>query len=193
MKLGKRIASVAAASLALAAADAARGEEVAICFDYGCSSRATVHYTPLELGQVQSELADADSPAAEREAVARAMGWLYFYAGLQSPIWRDRGGNLDDDGQPGQMDCIDHSTNTTAYLHLLERRGWLKFHRVGERVERGRLLTVHWGARLVERGTKDEWVVDTWFLDPGHPAAIFPLQDWLAGARPAGRQIFSLR
>ena len=39
------------------------------------------------------------------------------------------------------MDCIDHSTNTTAYLRLIERHGWLKFHGVGERVVRGRMLS----------------------------------------------------
>jgi len=190
VKPGTTGASLAAVCLALAAAGAARSEEVTICFNYGCSSEAKVSYSPLELGQVQSELADADSPLAEREGVARAIGWLYFYAGLQSPIWRDRGGNLDDGGLPGQMDCIDHSTNTTAYLQLLERRGWLRYHSVGERVDRGTLLTVHWGARLVERGSAAEWVVDSWFLDPGHPATIYPLKEWLAGARPPGTEIF---
>jgi hypothetical protein len=174
--------------LTLAAATtaaAAVADEVAICFNYGCNERAVVHYSPLHLGQVQAQFVDAYSPAAERAAIASAVAWLYFYAGMQSPIWRDRGGNFDDDAtQPGRMDCIDHSTNTTAYLRLIERYGWLKFHRVGERVQRGRVLTEHWAARVVEDASREEWVVDTWFFDPGQPAAVFPLKVWLDGAYP---------
>jgi len=177
--------AVALALAGGAAPAAASADEVVICFNYGCKERTLVQFSPLQLGQVQGQFVEVDSPAAERAAIARAVAWLYFYAGMQSPIWRDRGGNFDDDDtQPGRMDCIDHSTNTTAYLHLIERRGWLKFHGTGERVLRGRMLNDHWAARVVERGSKDEWVVDSWFLDPGLPAAVFPLQAWLDGAGP---------
>jgi hypothetical protein len=181
-----RAARNLAALLAFAAAPAA-AEEVAICFDYGCSAQAPVRYSPFQLGRVQAQFLDADSPAAERAALARAVAWLYFDAGAQSPIWRDRGGNFDDDAsQPGRMDCIDHSTNTTSFLRLIERYGWLRFHAVGERVMRGRLLSEHWAARMVEHGSKEEWVVDTWFLAPGLPATVFPLRAWLDGAEPEG-------
>jgi hypothetical protein len=88
------------------------------------------------------------------------------------------------------MDCIDHSLNTTAYLALLERNGWLRFHTVGDRVQRGRLLAVHWGAQLSDKAGAERWVVDTWFFDPGHPAAIYPLDEWLDGARPPGTELF---
>jgi hypothetical protein len=174
------------AILLMLAAEAVAADEVVICFNYGCKDQAVVSYSPLHLGQVQAQFVDVDSPAAERAAIARAVAWLYFYAGAQSPIWRDRGGNFDDDETPGRMDCIDHSTNTTALLRLIERRGWLRFHVVDERVMRGRLLSEHWAARVVERGSKTEWVVDTWFLDPGLPALVFPLGAWLDGAEPEG-------
>jgi hypothetical protein len=178
---------VAACLAGLAAAAPCAAEEVSVCFNYGCSERATVSFSPLQLGQAQAPLADAASPAAERAAIAHAVAWLYFHAGSQSPIWRDRGGNFDDDaGAPGRMDCIDHSTNTTAFLRLVERRGWLRFHSVGERVMRGGGLDDHWAARIVERGSGDEWVVDTWFLDPGLPALVYPLEAWLDGAEPPG-------
>jgi hypothetical protein len=182
-----RILAAALALAAGAAPAAAAAEEVAICFNYGCKAQAVVRYSPFELGRVQSQFVAADSPAAERAAIARAVAWLYYDAGAQSPIWRDRGGNFDDDDtQPGRMDCIDHSTNTTAYLRLIERRGWLRFHVVGERAMRGRLLSEHWAARVVERGSDAEWVVDTWLLDPGFPAEVFPLEAWIDGAEPAG-------
>jgi hypothetical protein len=187
MRTALRILAVVLALAAGAASAPAVADEVAICFNYGCNERAVVQLSPFELGRVQAEFARVDSPAAERAALARAVAWLYFDAGAQSPIWRDRGGNFDDDdAQPGRMDCIDHSTNTTAFLRLIERRGWLRFHVVDARVMRGRLLSEHWAARVVERESKAEWVVDTWFLDPGLPALVFPLGAWLDGAEPEG-------
>jgi len=42
---------------------------------------------------------------------------------------------------------------------------------------------------LVERATQQEWVVDTWFLDPGQPATIYSLKAWLGGAEPRGAAI----
>ena len=41
-------------------------------------------------------------------------------------------------------------------------------------------------ARIVERGSQEECVVDTWFLDPGLPGTVFPLKAWLDGAEPPG-------
>jgi hypothetical protein len=152
-----------------------------ICQLHGSAAADGGPVLPLQPGQC-GQFVETDPPA-ERAAIARAVAWLYFYAGLQSPIWRDRGGNFDDDTQPGRMDCIDHSTNTTAYLQLMERHGWLKFHAVGERVLRGRMLSDHWAARLVERGSQEEWVIDL-VTRSGLAAAVFPLQrGWTAPSR----------
>lgn len=169
---------------ALLAALPVRAEEVEICFNYGCSAKATVQLSAADLARVGSLFADAGDAAAERRAVADAVAVLYAAAGSQTPVWRDRGGNLDDDEADGRMDCIDHSTNTTAWLRLIEAQGWLRHHAVGERVKRRRLIFEHWSARIVESGTGAAYAVDTWFLDPGHPATIFPLEEWLGGAYP---------
>ena len=64
--------------------------------------------------------------------LAVAIGELYGWAGEQSEIGNDRGGNYADGDAPGKMDCIDHSTTTTRLLRLLEARGWLRLHRVLE-------------------------------------------------------------
>lgn len=185
----RRFACRAALCAVLAASGPALAEEVRICFNYGCKDEAAVRFEPGELTDLKRLFADVATPQGERDAVARAVGALYLLAALQTPTWRDRGGNVDDDEAEGRMDCIDHSTNTTAYLALLERNGWLKFHSVTDRVQRGRLLSVHWGARLSEQGGR-QWVVDSWFLDPGSPATIYPLQEWLDGARPPGTEFF---
>jgi len=186
----RRLFYHAALAVATLAAGLARAEEVKVCFNYSCKDAAVVRFEPAALGEVKRLFVDVASAHAEREAVAQAMGTLYFHAALQTPTWRDRGGNIDDDAVDGRMDCIDHSLNTTAYLALLERNGWLRFHTVAERVQRGRLLAVHWGAQLNDKAGSERWVVDTWFLDPGNPATIYPLEEWLEGARPPGTELF---
>ena len=174
---------------ALLGGAAARADEVQVCFNYGCNSMATVSFDLSEFGEMKRLFAEAASPEAEREAIAHAMGSFYFRAALQTPTWRDRGGNIADEGLEGRMDCIDHSTNTTSYLALLERRGWLRFHSVTGRVQRGRFLAIHWGAEIAEKATETRWIVDTWFFDPGTPATIYPLDEWLDGARPPGTEL----
>ena len=177
-------------AVAIAAAGTARAEVVPVCFNYGCSALTMVRFGPAELGEVKRMFADVASPQGERDAIARAIGSLYLHAALQTPTWRDRGGNIADEGEDGRMDCIDHSTNTTTYLALLERNGWLRFHSVaGPPVQRGRFLAVHWGAQVRENGGEARWIVDSWFFDPGNPATIYPLDEWLDGARPPGTEL----
>jgi hypothetical protein len=182
-----------ACALALDASPLGAEEELPVCYNYGCQALATVRLEPAQLKQVASLFARVESPKGERAAIAAAMAWLYAYAGEQTPIWLDRGGNLEDEELPGRMDCIDHSTNTTTWLALLERRGWVRFHTLADPVQRGRLLSVHWAARVLEKPSGAHWVVDTWFLDPGYPATIYPLDEWMDGARPPGTEIFRLR
>lgn len=176
--------------LGLCAATAGWCDEATLCYNYECQLKTVVDFALGDLAWVHRLLEDARSPEEEREAIAYAMGWMYFLAGQQSPVWRDRGGNLnDDETQDGRMDCIDHSTNTGTWLALLARRGWLRYHRVGAPIRRGHLLSVHWSARIVATQSGEEYAVDTWFLDPGLPATIYPLQEWLDGARPPGTEI----
>jgi hypothetical protein len=173
--------------LLLPCAPAAYAEQdVEICYHYGCTKRAGVHLSDAQLKRVQAEFAEVQDAAAEREAIARAVAVMYATAAEQTPIWQDRGLNIDDDEVDGRMDCIDHSTNTTMWLRVVHEQGWLKYHDVGPRARRGRFIFEHWSARVVERGTQDEFAIDTWFLDPGQPATIFPLDVWQRGAYPAG-------
>ncbi len=119
--------------------------------------------------------------------LSQAIGKMYRWAGEQTLIHNDRGGNFADDGQPGRMDCIDHSTTTTRFLRLLEQRGLLRWHRVLDPVRRLRFLgfAQHFSALVeVKQGDEvgEQYVVDSWFVDNGEPAVILPLADWEAGA-----------
>ncbi|QKS29322.1 MAG: hypothetical protein HT579_10630 [Candidatus Accumulibacter similis] len=178
--------------LATLAQTAAGDDTLWVCYNYGCLQDAEVRYTERQLALVGAFLLAAGDAADERDRLSLVIGWLLAWAGEQTAIAADRGGNVADDGIDGRMDCIDHSTTTTRLLRLLERRGWLRFHEVLEPVQRTRyLVAAHFSAQIGQRpeaATPDEaagapghYVVDSWFRDNGRPAVVMPLPEWLAG------------
>ena len=157
-----------------------------VCYDYDCMREATAEIDAATLERLGAHLREAADAGGERAGIARAVADLYVAVGRQTPVWRDRGGNFDDDrDQPGAMDCIDHSTNTTAFLQLLEGAGLLRFHRVAPRLKRSKYWIVHhWTARVAEIDSGAEFAVDSWFFDPGVPAVIMPIAEWRVGREP---------
>lgn len=176
----------------VASASASASEAVSVCYNYGCLSEDDVLYSGAQLSRVQRLLDDGRSAVHERALLGVAVGWMLGWAGRQTPISADRGGNYADDGVYGRMDCIDHATTTTRLLRLFERRGWLRFHRVVEPALRTNFLIFdHYSAQIEEVESSDEagrYVVDSWFFDNGQPAVVMPLQGWLAGEGPDVRQ-----
>src|SRR5690606_33882349 len=142
---------------------AAERAAVDLCFNYGCSWSKAVFFSGEELDVVRSRLAGAEDAAAERVALGEAVALMYRLAGMNSPISADRAGNLADQGVHGRMDCIDHSTTTTAFLRIIEERGWLRFHEVSEVARRSWLmLSQHFGA-VVDTKEGPGWVIESWF------------------------------
>lgn len=167
------------------AASCAYADKVSICYNYGCAASAEVKLRGAELSRINLLFAWIDGAAEERQAISQAIGLFQTFAGQQTPTFRDRGRNFPDDGVDGRMDCIDHAHNTSAYLRLMEERGWLRFHRILEPVKRAPLIfNEHWSARIAGKESGAEFVVDSWFFDNGHPAAIFTLAEWMKGAEP---------
>lgn len=163
------------------------GGSVAVCYNYGCQAQGEVRYSAAQLQGVGDLLGGARDALQERALLGLAVGWLLGWAGEQTPIAADRGGNYADAGRYGRMDCIDHATTTTRLLRLIEREGGLRFHRVLDPVRRSRLLIFeHHAAQIEENGPAGggRYVVDSWFFDNGQPAAILPLDNWLAGDGP---------
>ncbi|MDR0576672.1 MAG: hypothetical protein LBI87_03870 [Candidatus Accumulibacter sp.] len=188
---------------ALSAAACQASERLSVCFNYGCAAEAEVVYSDAQLEELARRLGGASTPAGEREAIGEAVGRLLGWAGQQSPIGADRGGNYADDGVDGRMDCVDHAMTATRLLRLMARRGWLRFHRVLEPALRLRFMFLpHYAAMIEEtregesgeRGERGKcgeearpparFIVDAWFFDNGHPAAVMPLDDWRKGENP---------
>ena len=166
-------------------------EHVSVCFNYGCLAQAEVEFSDEQLDELGRSLAVAHDAQEERKIIGEAIGRMLGWAGQQTPIGADRGGNYADDAVYGRMDCIDHSTTTTRLLRLIERHGWLRFHRVLEPALRTRfLLFEHWSALIEETSAEaadvehPRYVVDSWFFDNGWPAAVMPLAVWLDGGSP---------
>jgi hypothetical protein len=164
------------------------GERLVVCHGYGCLVQESVAYSDGQLGEIRRLLFAAEDAAGERQRLAEALGRLYGWAGQQSDIRHDKGGNYADQGVPGRMDCIDHSTTTTRLLRLLEARGYLRWHRVLEPTMRSfALIFAPHRSAVIETlgdGTAESFVVDSWFVDNGQPAVILPLADWKKGAGP---------
>lgn len=123
---------------------------VDVCFNYGCASRMAITFKASQLARVHDLLAEVSDAEAERGALARAVGLMLAYAGEQAPIGADRAGNLADEEVDGRMDCIDHSTTTTALLHLVDEQGWLRFHRVSSPERRSFAIFQHFSAVIEE-------------------------------------------
>lgn len=160
---------------------------VDVCWGYGCKEQARVAIPPAEWINVVAafEHPPAPTPAAERDRIARAIAHLEQAVGPVTGTDANLGGNLAGSGLEGQMDCIDESRNTSAYLELLHTRGLLRWHRPAERVRRAPLIfNQHWTAVLVEHDNGRAWAIDSWFHDNGSLPFIVELDEWRRGARP---------
>ncbi len=181
------IAAMAGVLLFTAGTTALADEPVRVCYNYGCRTEATVVFAQDRLLQFAGLLEMAQNEATERELIGIVIGRMHAVAGGQSPIWADRGGDLEDDDVEGRMDCLDHSVTTSNFLALLERRGLLRFHQVRPPLQRG-LFWQHWSARIVEKASQQEYLVDSWFYDNGRPAVVMERKTWVAGADPRRRR-----
>lgn len=154
--------------------------DIVICYNYSCSRSAQVRPAIEDWKMVTDQFRPAArSPIEERQMIRRAIGLLEQIAGEQTPTYRDRGRNPIVDEWPGQMDCIDESTNTARYLELLQQRGLLHWHGVVERAYRAPfILDQHWAGQIVELQTGDHYAVDSWHLDNGNPPYIQAISDW---------------
>jgi hypothetical protein len=154
------------------------------CTSYHCKTGQDVRLSADQWRAVQALFAGDSSPAMERRQLRQAIALLEQQVGGIAGTWRDLAGNVAGAGQPGQLDCIAESKNTTTYLQLLSDAGLLKWHVVEARQVRHPLIfNVHWTAVIRDTRSQQRYAVDSWFLDNGKPPYIQPLEDWQSGRR----------
>lgn len=157
-----------------------------ICYDHGCTSLGWVRLSAEQWDEVRRVFAKpADSAAGERAQIQAGIALLERIVGALTGTALDKGGNWKGMGLPGQMDCIDESTNTTIYLRMMQKHGLLRWHSVADRVTRWSPFSwPHTTAVIIERDSAERWAVDSWFLDNGEPPFVLPLATWKSGWKP---------
>ncbi len=181
----KRIFCVLALCGGLLGSQMSAAAGIQICYHYGCKKTAVIQVEP----RLQQQLADlfhqVVDTQGERQAMAIAVQRLYQTAGQQSPIFADKGGNFADGSADGRMDCVDHSSNSTAFLRYVAQQGWLQFHRVTKPVYRApRFFDLHYAARVEALDSAQSWVIDSWFHDFGTAPEVVEQTVWQQGWAP---------
>ena len=158
-----------------------------VCFNHTCHSIETLSISAQEWSRVTSPLEiPGETAEEERAAIAQAIAIMEEIVGQQTGTYRDLGKNLRGFGKTGQMDCIDESTNTTTYLYMLEKAGYLKRHKLLDRSTRFGIFAgmPHTTAVIEDINTHTRYAVDSWFLDNGMPPAVVKLSSWKKGWDP---------
>ena len=122
------------------------------------------------------------SPEAERRVVAKVIGVMENMTRSRIRFPQDvEKAYQRQNGRRGQMDCVDESLNTTAYLQYLFENGMLKYHKPRRYyAERGLLIDgryPHKSAVMIE-SNGERWSVDSWYGKGGEPAQVMPLKKW---------------
>ncbi|MEE9447340.1 MAG: hypothetical protein V3V09_05225 [Arenicellales bacterium] len=155
-------------------------DQIKICMDFSCKNPQTISLSQSEWDSVANWFAQASpNAAAERGHIKNAIGWMEVIVGKHTPTHRDVGGDLPDEAEfPGQLDCIDESLNTTAYLKLFEENDLLKHHKVIDRAYRRAIFDQHWAGQIETLEGAEQWVVDSWFQHNGYLPYIQTTQEW---------------
>ncbi len=153
-----------------------------VCFNWSCSSRQTMNFTPDDMELVKERMATC-SGTTLHDRLQRVRIGIWQMESLaekyQPLLVNDLPMNELEEDTVGRTDCIDNSSNTTTYLEILQDIGELTGWTISSPDVRNRLLiTVHWTAVIVDTDSGLSWSVDSWFRPNGHLPMVMPLQDW---------------
>jgi hypothetical protein len=168
-------------------------ERLSICHGYGCRLRTLVRIEP----EMQTDIARLYLPAPrtaaeERARLARAIALFEIRIGVAVGTGRDRyaATTFNENNNPGQLDCIDETVNTTTYMRLLTNLGLMRSHVVGTAAQRGSISGFAFNdfitntAVIVETETGTAYAVDSYFFANGREPKIMPLAEWRKNWRP---------
>ena len=163
-----------------------------VCHQYGCKEIQNVSIEQDLWNQLSEDFAlKIHTSQQERAYIAEYIGRMESIVGRLTNTQYDHPGTFLLFLNPGkasgnQMDCIDESINSFSYIKLLENDGKLYFHNLVGLVTRGGIAAgyPHTAVLITEKGTNEKYVVDSWFLANGRPAAVVPYKLWKAGWKP---------
>ncbi len=163
-----------------------------VCYHYGCKEIDQISlddHVWMELSGIVNN--GSSTPEQERALIAEYIGRMEVIVGRKTNTQFDQGGtfilfvNLGK-AKSNQMDCIDESTNSLAYLRLLDNEQLIKYHKIGGLVTRGGISAgyPHTAVLIIDLLSNQKFVVDSWFFDNGRPAVVLPYKLWKAGWKP---------
>lgn len=171
-------------------------ESLTLCEGYSCHFGTRVLLTPQEWQEVKADFGPpAKDAASEREQVARAVETLDYLVARHAGTDVQQRRDWINHGDPSQVDCVDHTVNTTTYLRLFQNAGLLHWNHVGEAAHRGTIIgwDVANTAVLVENDSHRGYSIDTALGDVGLPPYVVPVEQWIAGPIPSFRNNPALR
>lgn len=158
-----------------------------ICYSHDCQDLAEVQLSPDQWERVRAVFSTKPADAAtEREYISRAIGVLETMVGPLTGTDKDIGGSFPGMLLENQMDCIDEAVNTLTYLAIMKQDQLISYHDINLPASRGFFLNgwPHIAAVLVDKHTKEKFVVDSWFLDNGQQAFVLSYKKWKSGWKP---------
>jgi len=163
---------------------APRANRVVVCHAYECAIKTGVTMQEEDIATIREMMEPgAESPEAERAAIAKTLGWMERRVAVEAGTAEDRDyRDLFSGGDASQLDCIDEANNATSYMMLFRDLGLLRHHKIGYPVAKGFLLDgryPHVTAVVIENATGTEYSIDTWVFANGEPAAVSPLDVWM--------------
>ncbi len=160
--------------------------ELVVCHGFGCRSHTEIGLDKADDAHLtQLMLSGRASPTAERKSIARAVAWFEHRigpeAGTAKAVARP---NLKfPGGDPGQFDCVDTSTNTTALFYVMDTLHLFYHHHLALPVSRHFLLDgagPHITAVLTENLTGQRWAFDPWTHNNGELPDVLPVESWVS-------------
>ena len=173
-----RIALVMSISTPLLIVPAQAAPYFVQCYDFGCKTTRELHFKASQWDQIRAIFQHGTDSAAEKQAIREAVAMMESFSGELTDTRYDKGGNYPGSDIPGQMDCIDESTNTFQYLSALQELDLMQWHRVDIKHRRIVWFATHWTAVIAENHSNQLFAVDSWYRDNGEPPYIQKLEDW---------------
>ncbi len=149
------------------------------CSDFGCKTRIELDLSMQQWSAIHQIFASpANTALQEKFQIRQAIALMEQFTGEITGSYMDKAENYSGVDLPHQQDCIDESTNTFQYLFALQKRGWLKWHKVAGKHRRIVWFASHWTALIEDLTDHQIYAVDSWYRDNGEPPYIQKLEDW---------------
>jgi hypothetical protein len=159
-----------------------------VCHGSNCKVRTAVSLDGAQWLRVAAILGTpAPSAAEERGRIGEAVGLIERLVADRAGTGADVGGNLAVRDQASQLDCVDETVNTMAYLKMFAAEGCLRWHRLDQPAHRGLMFdgrSPHNTAVVTELATGGRHAIDSYFRANGVAADSVPIDLWLAGWDP---------